>query len=430
MITAERLDRDALLAVQGRRLTELITAIYSRNAFYTRKLDEAGLQIDRLQFPRDLERLPLTTKAELNADQAANPPWGTALTEPLERYTRYCQTSSTTGRPLRWIDTNESWQFLLDCWKAVYRGARVGGGDRVFFPFSFGPFLGFWAGFEAGHQMGLHCIPGGGMSSQIRLALIESVGATVVCCTPTYALRLAEIAEQERPLRPLAASTVRVLIVAGEPGGSIAPTRERIERSWGARVIDHHGLTEVGPVSFECWESPGYLHVNEGEFIAEVLDPLTGRPVADGEHGELVVKKIGRTASPVIRYRTGDIVVRRLTPCPCGRTWARLEGGILSRADDMVNIKGVNVYPVGIETVVRRFAEVVEFRSIVSASHAMRSLRLEIELGPQAGDAVAIAAQVAYQLREALGLTVAVNVVPSGTLPRFEMKASRFVVES
>jgi phenylacetate-CoA ligase len=430
MITAERLDRNALLAVQGRRLTELITAIYSRNAFYTRKLDEAGLQIDQLQFPRDLERLPLTTKAELNADQAANPPWGTALTEPLERYTRYCQTSSTTGRPLRWIDTNESWQFLLDCWKAVYRGARVGAGDRVFFPFSFGPFLGFWAGFEAGHQMGLHCIPGGGMSSQIRLALIESVGATVVCCTPTYALRLAEIAEQERPLRPLAESTVRVLIVAGEPGGSIAPTRERIERSWGARVIDHHGLTEVGPVSFECWESPGYLHVNEGEFIAEVLDPLTGRPVADGEHGELVVTNLGRTASPVIRYRTGDIVVRRLTPCPCGRTWARLEGGILSRADDMVNIKGVNVYPVGIETVVRRFAEVVEFRSIVSASHAMRSLRLEIELGPQAGDAVAIAAQVAYQLREALGLTVAVNVVPSGTLPRFEMKASRFVVES
>jgi phenylacetate-CoA ligase len=429
MITADRLDRDALTAVQGRRLAELIAGIYGRNAFYTQKLDEAGLPIERLQFPRDLEKLPLTSKAELNADQAANPPWGTDLTEPLERYTRYCQTSSTTGRPLRWIDTNESWQFLLDCWKAVYRGARVGPGDRVFFPFSFGPFLGFWAGFEAGYQLGFHCIPGGGMSSQIRLALIESVGATVVCCTPTYALRLAEIAEHERPLRPLAESTVRMLIVAGEPGGSIAPTRERIERSWGARVIDHHGLTEVGPVSFECWEAPGYLHVNESEFIAEVLDPVTSRPVADGEHGELVVTNLGRTASPVIRYRTGDIVVRRLTPCPCGRTWARLEGGILGRADDMVNIKGVNVYPVGIETVVRRFADVVEFRSIVSAAASMRTLRLEIEVAPQT-DGAAIATRVAYQLREALGLTVPVNVVPAGTLPRFEMKASRFVVEA
>jgi phenylacetate-CoA ligase len=430
MITAERLDRDALAAVQGRRLSELLAAIYRRNAFYTQKLDAAGVDVERLRLPRDLAKLPVTTKGELNADQASNPPWGTALTEPLERYTRYCQTSSTTGRPLRWIDTNDSWQWLLDCWKAVYRGARVTSGDRVFFPFSFGPFLGFWAGFEAGPQLGLHCIPGGGMSSQIRLSLIESVGATVVCCTPTYALRLAEIAEHERPLRPLAESTVRVLIVAGEPGGSIPATRERIERSWGARVIDHHGLTEVGPVSFECWESPGYLHVNEGEFIVEVLDPVTGEPVADGEPGELVVTNLGRVASPVIRYRTGDIVIRRVTPCPCGRTWARLEGGILGRADDMINIKGVNVYPVGIESVVRRFSEVVEFRSIVSASAAMRSLRLEIEVAPQAHEPAAVASRVAYQLREALGLTVAVNVVPGGTLPRFEMKASRFVVES
>jgi phenylacetate-CoA ligase len=429
VITVDRLDRDALADVQGRRLSQMVATIYGRNAFYTRKLDDAGLDVWALRFPEDLAKLPLTTKAELNADQDANPPWGTALTEPLERYTRYCQTSSTTGRPLRWIDTNENWQWMLECWKAVYRGARVGPGDRVFFPFSFGPFLGFWAGFEAGYQIGLHCIPGGGMSSQIRLAIIESVGATVVCCTPTYALRLAEIAAHERPHRPLAESTVRVLIVAGEPGGSIPATRERIERSWGARVIDHHGLTEVGPVSFECWEAPGFLHVNEGEFIAEVIDPVSGESVADGVPGELVLTNLGRTASPIIRYRSGDIVVRRSTLCACGRTWARLEGGILSRVDDMINIRGVNVYPVGIESIVRRFAEVVEFRSIVSPVGAMRSLRLEIEVTPGT-DGAGVAAKVAYQLREAMGLTVGVHVVPADTLPRFEMKASRFVVES
>jgi phenylacetate-CoA ligase len=250
-----------------------------------------------------------------------------------------------------------------------------------------------------------------------------------VCCTPTYALRLAEIAAHERPERPLAESTVRLLIVAGEPGGSIPATRARIERSWGARVIDHHGLTEVGPVSFECWDAPGFLHVNEGEFIAEVLDPASGQPVADGDHGELVLTNLGRTASPVIRYRTGDIVVRRSNPCVCGRTWARLEGGILSRVDDMVNIKGVNVYPVGIESVVRRFAEVVEFRSIVSAVGSMRSLRMEIEVTPEA-DGATVASKVSYQLREALGLSVGVLAVAPGTLPRFEMKASRFVVQS
>jgi phenylacetate-CoA ligase len=222
---------------------------------------------------------------------------------------------------------------------------------------------------------------------------------------------------------------VRLLIVAGEPGGSIPATRARIERSWGARVIDHHGLTEVGPVSFECWDAPGFLHVNEGEFIAEVVDPASGQPVPDGVHGELVLTNLGRTASPVIRYRTGDIVVRRSDPCICGRTWARLEGGILSRVDDMVNIKGVNVYPVGIESVVRRFAEVVEFRSIVSPVGSMRSLRMEIEVTPEA-DGATVASKVAYQLREALGLSVGVHTVAPGTLPRFEMKASRFIVQS
>ena len=429
MLTAERLDRGDLAAAQGRRLAQLLLSIYGRNTFYTRKLDQAGIDVRAMRLPEDLATLPLTTKAELNADQAANPPWGTALTEPIEKYTRYCQTSSTTGRPLRWIDTNENWQWMLECWKAVYRGAGVGPGDRVFFPFSFGPFLGFWAGFEAGYQIGLHCIPGGGMSSQIRLAIIEAVGATVVCCTPTYALRLAEIAAQEHPERSLAGSTVRLLIVAGEPGGSIPATRARIERSWGARVIDHHGLTEVGPVSFECLAAPGFLHVNEGEFIAEVLDPASAQPVADGAHGELVLTNLGRTASPVIRYRTGDIVVRRSDPCACGRTWARLEGGILSRVDDMVNIKGVNVYPVGIESVVRRFAEVVEFRSIVSPVGSMRSLRMEIEVTPGA-DGATVASKVAYQLREALGLSIGVHTVAPGTLPRFEMKASRFIVQS
>ena len=429
--SGERVSRDTLATLQGRRLERLLSDIRGRNPFYTRKLEETGVRVESLRFPDDLTQLPVTTKSELVADQAANPPWGSNLTEPIERYTRYCQTSSTTGRPLRWLDTNASWQTILECWKAVYRAARVSAGDRIFFPFSFGPFLGFWAAFDAGCQIGARCIPGGGMSSQLRLAMIETVEATVVCCTPTYALRLAEVAAEVRTgSESLATGSVRVLIVAGEAGGSIPATRERIERSWGARVIDHHGLTEVGPVSFECWEGPGYLHLNESEFICEVIDPSTGQAVPDGEPGELVVTNLGRTASPVIRYRTGDMVVRRSEPCRCGRTWARLEGGILSRADDMVNVRGVNVYPSAIEAVVRRFVEVVEFRSTVSLARAMRSLEVEIELTPSNSDRPAIATRVSQQLREALGLTVPVHVVEPGTLPRFEMKARRFVLPS
>jgi phenylacetate-CoA ligase len=189
----ECLDRPTLVAEQSRRLGDLLESIYGRNRFYTRKLDEAGLSPGRLEFPRDLARLPTTTKDELVTDQAAEPPWGTALTEPVHRYTRYCQTSSTTGRPLRWIDTTESWQWVVDCWKAVYRAARVGPADRIFFPFSFGPFLGFWSAFDAGWQIGAHVVPAGGMSSQLRLATMFTVRATAVCCTPTYALRLAEV---------------------------------------------------------------------------------------------------------------------------------------------------------------------------------------------------------------------------------------------
>jgi phenylacetate-CoA ligase len=335
--------------------------------------------------------------------------------------------------PLRWLDTNESWQWLLECWKAVYRAARVGPGDRIFFPFSFGPFLGFWSAFEAGCQMGAHCVPAGGMSSQLRLKMIETIGATVVCCTPSYALRLAEVAAQEtgsgRDMRPLSESSVRVMIVAGEPGGSIPATRELIQRSWNARVIDHYGLTEAGPIGFECWESPGALHVNEGEYICEVLDPSTGGAVSDGQAGELVVTNLGRAASPVIRYRTGDIVVRRSDPCRCGRTSARLEGGILARADHMISIRGVNVYPTAIESVVRCFSEIVEYRATAAHNRALWTLSVEIEPAPEAVDLPVLQAKLSHRLREALGLSVPVRVVEPGTLPRFEMKARRFVVE-
>ena len=419
----------ALESRSAEQLAALIRRIYGRNPFYTHKLDAAGVDCSSLLFPRDLAKLPLTTKQELIADQQAAPPWGTNLTEPMESYTRYNQTSSTTGSPLRWLDTNESWQWMLDCWKAVYAAARVDQRDRILFPFSFGPFLGFWTAFEAGCQIGAHCIPAGGLSSQARLGMVHTLKPTVVCCTPTYALRLIEVADElGGGAGNLSQSSVRVLILAGEAGASIASTRGRIERGWGARVIDHHGLTEVGPVSFECWESPGSLHVNEAAYFIEVIDPASDRPAEDGDRGELVITNLGRSASPLIRYRTGDIVVRRTDPCACGRTFARLDGGILTRVDDMVNVRGVNVYPAAVESVVRRFAEVTEYRATVAQAGALRELSVEIELGPGNITPSSVEAKVGSALREALGLNTPVHVVETGTLPRFEMKARRFVV--
>ena len=299
---------------------------------------------------------------------------------------------------------------MLDCWKAVYRAARVNSEDRIFFPFSFGPFLGFWTAFEAGIQIGAHCIPAGGMTSQTRLTLIKNIRPTVICCTPTYALRLLEVARQDPDIQHLdVTKSVQALIVAGEPGGSISSTRARIEEGWNARVIDHHGMTEVGPISFECWENPGNIHLNECEFICEILDPKTLKPVSEDAQGELVITNLGRKASPLIRYRSGDLVVASAQPCPCGRTLTLLKGGIRSRIDDMVYVNGVNIYPAAVETVLRAIDEIVEYRATVRTRGTLRVLSVEIELNKSTENAEKVAQRTKVDFQNSLGLKVPVR---------------------
>jgi phenylacetate-CoA ligase len=249
-------------------LRTLIAAICETNRFYAPRLAAAGVTPEIASVEEFSARLPFTTKAELVADQAEHPPYGTNLTYPLESYTRFCQTTGTTGRPMIWLDTNESWAWLLGNWAHIYRAAGVGAGDRAYFAFSFGPFLGFWTAFEAAAKLGLLCLPGGGQSTAARLRAIVQHQATVLCCTPTYALHLIETAQREQI--DLAQAAVRKIIVAGEPGGSVAHVRQRISRGWnGAEVFDHYGMTEVGPVA---WQDPGeadVLRVIEQSYFAE-----------------------------------------------------------------------------------------------------------------------------------------------------------------
>jgi phenylacetate-CoA ligase len=222
-----------------------------------------------------------------------------------------------------------------------------------------------------------------------------------------------------------AASSIRLLILAGEPGANIASVRSRLETAWGARVIDHAGMTEIGAWGFECAEAPGGLHVIESEFIAEVVDPATGRLVSEGSLGELVLTNLGRWASPLIRYRTGDQVRVMRGPCACGRWFARCEGGVLGRVDDMLIIRGNNVFPSAVEAVVREFEEVAEFRWTVQESRAMTELYLEIEPSAKAPSA-GLADRIASALRDRLHFRPNVSLVAPGSLPRFEMKARRF----
>jgi phenylacetate-CoA ligase len=415
----------ALAEVQGERLRRMLDEVLPRNPFYAQKLATTNLKPTDLQTPLDLARLPFTTKAELLDEQAQHPPFGRMLTYPVEHYSRMHQTSGTAGRPLRWLDTPRSWAWMLSCWQLIYETIGLRTDDRLFFAFSFGPFLGFWTAFEAAGQRGNLCLPGGGMSTTTRIRFLLDNQATVVLGTPTYVLHLAEVARQEGI--DLAASAVRALIVAGEPGGSVTATRSRIEAVWGARVFDHSGMTEIGPASIECPEYPGGLHILATEYIAEVIDPQSGRPAAAGSVGELVLTNLGRWGSPLLRYRTGDLVHLATQPCRCGRSWLRLEGGILGRTDDMIHLRGNNVYPGALEAVIRGCSEVAEYRVEVDRSGPLTALRIAVE--PAAGaSGRAVAERVEQAIRDEFLFRASVHPVEPGSLPRFEMKARRVVI--
>lgn len=419
--------RHGIEAGQLASLRSLLTALLPNNRFYSEKLGAAGISARLTGLDEFFERVPFTRKQELVDDQRGHPPYGSNLTWPVERYTRFSQTSGTTGRPLRWLDTPESWQWMLDSWEQVYRTAGVSAGDRIFFAFSFGPFLGFWTAFESAARMGCLCIPGGGMRTAARLRTMLDAGATVLCATPTYAMRLAEAAAEEKI--DLAPSRVRTILAAGEPGGSIPATRRFLEGLWrGARVVDHHGMTETGPVSYGCPGQPDVLHVIESAYIAEVIDPDSGRAVPAGGTGELVLTNLGRTGSPLLRYRTGDLVRRAAElRCACGSFDLALEGGILGRTDDMVVVRGVNVYPSAIEDILRAGSGVAEYRVSVHANHALAELSIEVEPMPGCPDTAALAQALEAKLHEVFALRIPVRSVGCGTLPRFEMKAQRWV---
>ncbi len=419
--------REQIGAHQLAKLQELLGAIIPENRFFAKKL--TGIRTEFTSVEEFSSKVPFTTKQELVADQENNPPYGTNLTFPLERYTRFHQTSGTTGSPLRWLDTPESWNWMVESWEKIFRAAGVGANDKIYFAFSFGPFIGFWLAFDAGQKIGALCVPGGGLSSESRLKAILENEITVLCCTPTYALRLAEVAAKEKI--DLGKSCVRKLIVAGEPGGSIPVTRERLEKLWpGAKVSDHHGMTEVGPVTYECPKQPGILHVIESAYIAEIVDPQTGKNISAEETGELILTTLSRTGSPLLRYRTGDLVQRlENSPCVCGSFELALRGGILGRTDDMFVVRGVNIHPSAIENVLCRFDDITEFQAIVTTQNSMTELSLRIEAKSDCNDPENLATRIAKELQTIFSLRVPVAIVAPGALPRFEMKAKRWIRE-
>jgi phenylacetate-CoA ligase len=425
--------REEIQARQLPLLRELLRVTAATNRFYAPRLERAQLggteldQLDGKSLADFFDHMPFTRKDEIAADQAEHAPYGTNLTFPLHAYSRFSQTSGSSGAPLRWLDTPESWQWMLDNWKQVFAAAAVKPGDAVYFAFSFGPFLGFWTAFEAACQIGCRCLPGGGLSSLARLEAIRDNAVDVLCCTPTYALHLGRLAEEERI--DSSSLAVRTIVVAGEPGGSVPAMRRRIEAAWPrAAVFDHHGMTEVGPVSYQCPGRPGTLLVIESSYIAEIIESRGERPVSRGEMGELVLTTLGRLGSPLIRYRTGDLVREDLdVAAQEGRHELALQGGILGRVDDMVLVRGVNLYPAAVENLMLSLPEVSVYQIEVDTRGPMAELNLRIEPAAPASDGPDLAGRVQSKFRAAFNLRVPVVVCAPGTLPRGEMKSQRWI---
>lgn len=402
---------------QFERLRALLAELTPGNRFYTRRLAaDAVSSGDIASIEEFSARVSFTHKQDLVVDQAAHPPYGTNHTYPLDRYTRFCQTSGTTARPLVILDTPESWEWMLGNWAAIYRATGLVSGEHIYFAFSFGPFLGFWTAFDAAAKSGYLGIPGGGLSSGARLRAMIQHRATVLCGTPTYALRLAQTAVDEGI--DLREAAVRKIIVAGEAGGSVPEVRQRISEAWrGAQVLDHYGMTEVGPVAYQTPDQPDLLHILEDSYYAEIVHPETGEPVEPGNTGELVLTTLGRTACPLLRYRTGDLVRRAVKS-----EGFALAGGIIGRADDMVVVRGVNLYPSAVDAVVRLVPEIAEYRVQISRRGSLSEVEVQIESNHDGA-----AQQLERLFATTFSLRIPVTRVEAGRLPRFEMKAHRWV---
>jgi phenylacetate-CoA ligase len=425
----ETMPREDLRRLQGARLAAAVARAWDRSPFWRRVFERAGARPEQVRGLEDLSRLPLTTREDWMQCQAERPLWGDLLALPPEAAVRYHMTSGTTGRrPLRVLDSRADWKWVAECWCYAFHGFGVRRADTVFFAFSYATFIGFWGAHYACEKMGCLVVPSGNLTTRDRVRSIADLGATVVCATPTYALRLAQEAREMGVDLP--SGPVRRLIVSGEPAGSIPATKRLLEAQWGAKAADTAGMTELGTVMmFECERQPGGAHIIEDHFLEEVLDPDTGREVGYGERGERVVTSFGRGMVPVFRYRTRDLVVKvPHTRCSCGRTFDIYEGGILGRVDDMLLVRGTNVYPRAVEAIVREYDAVDEFQVRLWTEGGIRDeigVRCEVRPGHEASWDSARERIERDLAGSHEGLAFRVERVPAGTLPRFELKARR-----
>ena len=424
----ETLERDELRRLQLAKLRRVAEWAHERSPFYRRHFNAAGFHPDQLRRFEDIERIPFLTRDDWMASQAAHPPYGDLPVIGTERAIRMHTTSGTSGKtPLRALDTRKDWSWSAEMWCYALWGAGVRPSDVAYVAFGYGSFIGFWGLHNGLEKIGALTIPGGAQTTTSRIRQIVDFGATVVASTPTYALRLAQEAESLGV--DLAAGPVRRIILSGEP--TPEATKRLIETQWGARATDTAGMTEISTIfMFEPEDQPGGCHVIEDHFIEQVIDPDSGRELPYGEAGERVTTSFGRSAIPLLRYRTADLVVKvpHRPDAVNGRTWDLYEDGIIGRVDDMKLIRGTNVYPRAVEAIVRTFPEVDEYQVRIERIDIRDEITLAVETVDtfSAPDWNALSARLRKELADAHeGLGFVIELAEPGSLPRYELKARR-----
>ena len=425
----ETLPLAKLQRLQLAKFKRIFQWAYERSRFHRQLYDRAGITPADIQTFEDIRGVPKVEKAMMQGIQRKTPfPYGDALCVPLEEVVEFRQTSGTTGQPVYQPDTWADWEWWAECWSYILWAQGYRAHDRVFIPFGYNVFVAFWAGHYAAEKIGCEVVPGGVLDTPARILKIRELQATALMGTPTYILGMADTARNKMGIEPSNLG-IQKITCAGEPGASIPSTKSRMEAAWGAKVFDHAGATEIGAWSYECREQPGGMHINEACFLVEIEDIETGAIIEEtGRRGKMVITPLDRLAQPCIRFDAKDIIMWSDEPCPCGRTFRLIKGGVIGRADDITKVKGVLLAPSAIEEVVRGISGLGdEYEVIVDKKGDIDRIKLKVELLPgHEGQVQEIEKNLKNQLRLKTNLGYKIEFHAYGTLPRYEVKARRF----
>ena len=425
----ETLPHEKIRELQLNKFRRIFSWAYEHSKFHRSLYEEAGIRPDDIRSFDDIKHVPKIEKSMMRDIQRKDPfPYGDALCVPLEEVTAFRQTSGTTGQPVYQPDTWTDWEWWAECWAYILWAQGYRPSDRVFLPFGYNIFVAFWAGHYAAEKIGCEVVPGGVLDTKARILKIAELKATAMMATPTYVLGMADTARKGMGIEP-SETTINKITCAGEPGASIPSTKKRMEEAWGAKVYDHAGATEIGAWSYECSAQSGGIHVNEALFLVEIEDMETGEIIEEpGRNGKMIITALDRHAQPCVRFDSKDVIQWSEEPCPCGRTFRTIKGGVLGRADDITKVKGVLLAPSAIEEVVRSIKGLGdEYEVVVDKTGDIDRITLKIEILPEDKEQKkSIEEQLKDGLRLKTNLGYKLEFHEYGTLPRYEVKAKRF----